>query len=291
MSTALARVDGLPDQDLAAVIAAYNQVTDQLRASHEVLTAEVMRLREQLEEKNRELARKQHLASLGEMAAGLAHEIRNPLAGIQLFASLLQKDLHDRPKPRTLAQRIGNGVQTLEGIVADILAFAGRGDICLEPTPLSVVLGGVLELVEPRREASGISLHFNPESFGVRVEASAVQLQRAVLNLLYNAMEAAGDGGRVWLDCRTGADQGLVEIEVADDGPGVRPEHVDRIFDPFFTSKDTGTGLGLSIVHRIAESHGGSVRVSHREAGGAVFTLTVRAAHGNALDKNVSGAA
>ena len=268
----------LHEPDLAAIISSYNEVTERLKASHERLTREVVLLRDELAEKNRELARKERLAALGEMAAGVAHEIRNPLAGIQLFASLLERDLADRPKLGGLAAKISNGVGTLEGIVSDILAFAGQREVELKPVQLAASVSEALELVAPRRSALQVEIHLDEDRFRCAVWANATQLQRALLNLLFNALDAAGDGGEVWLDCREDRGAGLVHVSVADNGPGVSPEQSQKVFDPFFTAKDSGTGLGLAIVHRIAETHGGSVRVSRREGGGAVFTLSLRAA-------------
>src|SRR5262245_45253453 len=109
------------ERELGAIIAAYNDVTERLKRSHERLVTEVCLLRDQLDEKNRELARRERLAALGEMAAGVAHEIRNPLSGISLYASMLSRDLGDRPDCRRLAERISGGVKALDGIVGDIL--------------------------------------------------------------------------------------------------------------------------------------------------------------------------
>ncbi|MFQ5489581.1 MAG: sensor histidine kinase [Phycisphaerae bacterium] len=264
------------EQEFTAIISSYNEVTERLKQAHDHLTLQVMRLREQLEEKNRELARKQRLASLGEMAAGVAHEIRNPLAGIQLFASMLEDDLSDRPSSQELAVKISHGVRSLDGIVGDILAFAGEVEGRLEPVDLWAVVEEVLELAGPQQKARAAVIHVEPARFRVRVQAHAVQLCRALLNLVFNALEAVDEGGQVWLDCQPAAGGG-VGLTVADDGPGVPAELRQRVFDPFYTGRDSGTGLGLAIVHRIAESHGGGVRVSDRPGGGALFEMTLQA--------------
>jgi signal transduction histidine kinase len=268
------------ERELAAIIPSYNEVTERLKNSHQELARQVHGLREELAEKNHELARKERLAALGEMAAGVAHEVRNPLGGIQLFASLLERDLEDRPKLRELATRISGGVRTLDGIVSDILVFAGQTEVRLEPVGLAEVLTETLDLVAPQRRARSAHIDVDPEQFEVVVQGNAAQLQRALLNLVFNALDAAGEKGRVWISCHRGPADGTVQIVVADDGPGVPPELAHRIFNPFFTGKDSGTGLGLAIVHRVAEAHGGSVRVRNRAEGGAVFTLSLRAAEG-----------
>ena len=264
------------ERELAAIIASYTDVTDKLKSAHERLSHEVRLLHRQLAHKDRELARKERLAALGEMAAGLAHEIRNPLGGIQLFASLLERDLADRPESRELAVKISKGVCALDGIVGEVLAFGGPGDVILGTVELGLLLAETLDLVAPQQRARQISLCVAEDGCKVSVQASAVHLQRALLNLVFNALDAAPQGGHVWITCRQDRSDDWVHVDVADDGPGVPPELAQRIFDPFYTSKDTGTGLGLAIVHRVAEAHGGSVKVTARQGGGAVFTLSLR---------------
>ncbi|HUU83411.1 MAG TPA: ATP-binding protein [Phycisphaerae bacterium] len=276
--TAVSTTVSARERELAAIISSYNEVTERLKASHEMLTRQVHLLREELAEKNRELDRKERLAALGEMAAGVAHEVRNPLGGIQLFASLLERDLADRPKLRELAAKISKGVRTLDAIVGDILVFAGQGEARLEPVSLAAVLSETLDLVAPQRRARDARIHVDTEQFQVAVEGHAGQLQRALLNLVFNALDAAGEGGNVWITCREDPADEAVYVEVADDGPGVPPDMAQRIFNPFFTRKDHGTGLGLAIVHRVAEAHGGGVRVRNRPEGGAAFVLSLRPA-------------
>ncbi|MCH7814219.1 MAG: hypothetical protein IID40_09390, partial [Planctomycetes bacterium] len=263
------------ERELAAIISSYNEVTDQLKRAHERLADEVQRLRDRLAQKDRELARKERLAALGEMAAGVAHEIRNPLGGIQLFASLLERDLKDQPKLGSLAAKISNGVRTLDGIVTDILAFAGPEDVMLGPVELGPLVEETLELAAPQQRARQVTLHVALSDDAPVVEANAPQLQRALLNLVFNAIDAAGAGGNVWITTRPGESDAWVHLEVADDGPGVPAELRERIFHPFYTGKDSGTGLGLAIVHRIAETHGPGVQVGDRPGGGAVFGFSL----------------
>jgi signal transduction histidine kinase len=263
---------------LDAVLAAYNDVTERLKHSHDRLADEVRRLREQLDEKNRELARRERLAALGEMAAGVAHEIRNPLSGINLFATVLCRDLSDRPECRQIAEKIVSGVRTLESIVGDILAFASQTPAESRPVAVAEVVTAVVDLIEAERRAVGATVHVDPNVEGVVVAADAHQLQRALLNLARNALEAAGADGQVWISVGPEPGGREVCINVADDGPGVPAAIRERVFNPFFTTKDTGTGLGLAIVHRIAEAHGGRVAVENRPEGGAVFRLRLRVA-------------
>lgn len=295
--------------ELATVFRTYNEVTERLKQSHELLRAEVCRLHAQLEEKDRALERHERLAALGEMAAGVAHEIRNPLGGIGLYASLLERDLSQQPAPLQIARRISVGVRNIESIVADILAFAGGAEPNRRPTRLLEIIEAALAQVEAKALAKGAVIDVAAELAPVMVAVDAAHVQRAVVNLILNALDAIAEGGRIWLrmgkprgECRRvrradssfrprtvrsvvatrtgphgepGAGADLFTLVIEDDGPGILPGLAQRVFDPFFTTKGTGTGLGLAIVHRIAESHGGSVRVGMREGGGAAFALAL----------------
>jgi len=269
------------DLELIAIIQKYNEVTEHLKRSHERLGLEVCRLREALHEKNRELQRREQLAALGEMAAGVAHEIRNPLGGIGLYASLLERDLEDRPKQRDLAVRISRGVQSLETIVGDILSFAGDAVPAIGAVSFGDLLDEVAAQTEPKAEARGVEIAIDEAWRTTALRCDIHQLIRAVSNLVFNAIDAAGEGGHVRISggpCtvrRSGSGPDSFDIRVEDDGPGIDPALLQRVFTPFFTTKHTGTGLGLAIVHRIAEANGGAVRAGHREGGGAVFVLSV----------------
>ncbi|MFW6154678.1 MAG: sensor histidine kinase [Planctomycetota bacterium] len=248
---------GEPDQ-LADVIAAYTEVTERLRGSHDKLAAEVARLRTELASKNRELERRGRLAALGEMAAGIAHEIRNPLGGISLYAGLLAKQMGDRPTALSLAERIAAGVDRLDLIVNDVLAFAGEIYPERQAVSLASVVASARDLVAGRFEQGHARLSCEVDD-GLIVADQAL-LMRAISNLLYNAADAAGDG-EVRLRATIG--ETAAEIEICDSGPGIDPQVVEKIFDPFFTTKDAGTGLGLAIVHRIVDSHDGRVHVGN----------------------------
>jgi signal transduction histidine kinase len=274
--------------DLGSIIEAYYRATERLERSHQRLTDEVERLRGQLQEKNRELAQKERLASLGEMAAGVAHEVRNPLGAIRLYASVLDRDLASRPESQRLVEKIACAVNSLENLVCDILAFAGHGQGESHAVTLSNVLDEVLALAAPQRDALGAAVHVDNRLRETTIHGEDRGLTRALLNLLFNALDAAGEDGRVWISSAP-VEGGYVGISVADDGPGVAPDLAGRIFDPFFTTKHTGTGLGLSIVHRIAEAHGGRVEVKGREGGGAVFTLVLPRADAIELPPATSG--
>lgn len=264
------------EPDLATIIDRYNDVTERLKRSHELLGREVARLGQELAEKNKELARRERLAALGEMAAGVAHEIRNPLGGIGLYASLLERDLQDRPEQSDLARRIGVGVENLAGIVNDILAFAGGAEPNRRSVRLAEIIDSALTQAAPQADLLDAEIDVDLRLTQIQLYCDAGQIERALVNLIRNALDAAGKGGRVWIRAGEGRyDDPTSAIVIEDNGPGIPPEQLQRVFHPFFTTKGTGTGLGLAIVHRIAESHGGSVVAGNRKGGGAAFVLFV----------------
>lgn len=264
------------ERELATIIESYNEVTERLKQSHEILGREVGRLREELIEKRKELARRERLAALGEMAAGVAHEIRNPLGAIGLYASLLEKDLEDSPQQRDIVQRISVGVRNLESIVGDILAFAGESQPHRRVSRLGSIVGSMLAQTAPQAQAVQVKIDVDPNLKDVEIYCDPIQMERALMNLVFNAIDACDQGGSVWIRLGPcGDDQSRIRILVEDDGPGIAPEIGHRVFDPFFTTKETGTGLGLAIVHRIVEAHGGHIRVGSRVGGGASLEVAL----------------
>ena len=263
----------------------YNEVTQRLQVSHEKLQAEVVRLTEQLEQKNLELERKKRLAALGEMAAGIAHEIRNPLGGIQLYASTLLADVADRPAAAELVRKISNGVKGLNSLVSDMLAFTRDLNLRKQDVCLGDLVTSTVDLARPSLAQHGIEAHIAPGMDTMAVSVDANLLQRVLLNLVLNAAEAIGEGGRKSeirdakgrIDVSARKRDGGVEIVVEDNGPGMPANVMEQVFDPFFTTKHTGTGLGLAIVHRIVEAHGGTITAENRKrpASGARFRIVI----------------
>ncbi len=260
----------LSQDDLAAILAGYSQAAERLKESHDGLQLEVRRLREELASKNRQLERRKRLAALGEMAAGLAHEIRNPLGGIQLYANLLRRDVVDRPELVGIIDKMIMGVKSLDALVTDVLALTHTVQPKFVTADLVALVGTAVELVQPHMQEKQSRICCQaPASLPIVCDPN--MLQRAMLNLLRNAVDAAGAGGQVFVDIFHKRQDILVQV--ADTGPGIDPEVADKIFNPFFTTKDTGTGLGLAIVHRIIEAHEGTIRVSKAPVGGAQFTV------------------
>ncbi|MCE9592226.1 MAG: hypothetical protein K8S99_17105 [Planctomycetes bacterium] len=285
--TATAAVSGQRLEELAQIIRAYNQVTENLQKSHESLNAQIDRLREQLASADAQLLRSKRLAALGEMAAGIAHEVRNPLAAIQLYANMITQDLAQHAaRPLTAldssadaARKITSAVRGLNGIVNDVLTFARDLSPRVAPLTVGVLFDRVLDTQRPVIESAGVRVRrVGSEALTIGVDPDL--MHQAAVNVVRNAVEAMIDHlaapprPRVLtLDAKS--DGRFVMLSIRDTGPGIAAEHIERIFNPFFTTRNTGTGLGLAIVHRIVDAHGGAITVHNDPAGGAVFELSM----------------
>jgi signal transduction histidine kinase len=202
------------------------------------------------------------------MLAGIAHEVRNPLGGLELYAGLLREALAAQPERLDEVARIEREVGHLKTVVSEFLEFARRPALRMDAVPLRPLFDEVRELAQ----AAGAADVAVEAPDGLAVRADAAQLRRALLNLARNAVAAAGREGTVHITAERTPRDG-VRIEIRDDGPGVSPELREKIFTPFFTTREKGTGLGLAFVREIVRDHGGDVIVSDAPGGGSVFAF------------------
>jgi signal transduction histidine kinase len=292
------------DGALGDVLREYMQVAQRLQQTHGALQREVVRLRRELESKDRELELRRRLAALGELAAGVAHEVRNPLGAIQLYSGLLRDECRVRQfgPGLELIGKIEAGIQAIDAVIQDTLALAPRNGP-LGVCDLRQVVARARDAALPVYTGQGVALECEAglrtadgREDDVRVRADEAGLQRVIVNLLVNAAEASPPGGVVRVEVvrsstshsgaiahyEAGADPpaalgagALIELRVSDEGPGLPDEIRHRIFEPFFTTKPRGTGLGLTIAHRLIEAYGGRLSAANRPAGGAVFTVSL----------------
>lgn len=264
--------------ELGRLMSVFTDVTSQLHETHDRLHQEVHRLRSELADANEQLERSRRLAALGHMAAGIAHEVRNPLGCIQLYAQMLEQDLADKPDQRGVAAKITHAVAGLEGVVGDVLTFAREIDVRTEGVDAVDLVHRACQVAWPAGPDADVELVLPEASTSVQVRCDPTLVQQALVNLVRNAVEAVhevgGDGHRIMVEIEMGVDDdrgGRPEavLRVGDTGPGMGDEVIDRMFNPFFTTRHTGTGLGLAIVHRIVDAHGGRIVVHSRtnEAG------------------------
>ncbi len=257
---------------LEAVLAAWHEATLRLEQTHAALREEVRLLTHELEIKNRELARKNRLADLGQMASHVAHEVRNNLVPVALYLSLLRRRLANDAVGLEILDKISAGFTNLEATVNDLLQFTAEREPQLSVFPIRKMIDEVLSAVAPQLAAQAVAavVEASPDML---VTADPHLLRRAVLNLVLNAIDAMPQGGTLTIIATS--DQQALELEVSDTGPGFSEEALHKAFEPFFTTKRGGMGLGLAIVARVAEVHGGSVSAVNCPEGGAALTLRI----------------
>jgi two-component system, NtrC family, sensor kinase len=227
----------------------------------------------------RELRHKERLASVGRLAAGIAHEMGAPLNVIKGRAEIL-KQRHDLPQERRDRNLdiINAQADGIARIVRQLLTLARPFNLRREVLDAAQLIADVRELIEPEATKAGLRIEI---SAGVkkRIEGDVDLLHQVLLNICLNGLQAMEEGGRLSMELLKGDavrnDCQFVAIQVSDTGPGISPDNLHHIFDPFFTTKDVGqgSGLGLAVSHRIVEEHGGWIEVRNRQAGGAVFTV------------------
>ena len=221
------------------------------------------------------LGRADRLSALGMLAAGVAHEIRNPLVSVRTFIQLLPERLDDE-EFRTEFRELALGeIERICALINDLLAFSRPSPAERAPTDLNELVAQITRLLEAEARRRDVAVVFQGEAELPRVVADEAQVKQVLMNLLLNALQACGSHGRVEITTRSEKDRGerWCTVTVADSGAGIPPEHVEQIFDPFFTTKDAGSGLGLFIARRIVTEHGGHITTAPRPEGGTAFTI------------------
>ena len=260
------------DVGLETILEAWNEATQRLQQTHEVLQAEVSRLNDELAEKNRELARKNRLADLGHMASHVAHEVRNSLVPVTLYMSLLKRRLSDDAQCHEILTKVEAGFTALDTTVNDLLNFTSDRAPDYRSFNVRDLVDEVCEAIGPQLDAQSIRV-VTDVAPTTQVQADREMIRRAMLNLVLNSLDVMSEGGELVITSFDGP-QGF-ELEIADSGPGLTEEQLKHVFEPFYSTKATGTGLGLAIVQRIVESHGGRVTAVNCPEGGAAFTIEI----------------
>jgi signal transduction histidine kinase len=233
---------------------------------------------EQLEERER---LRDRLAALGEMAAAIAHEVKNPLAGIEVMAGLLRRKIPDAPDAQAVLTDIINEAKMANAIVQEVLDFVRPIRLQVEHTAVATAIQGAIQLAETKAPRGGVQLELDLPAGLPQIQADEHQLTQVFTNLLINAYEAMAGSGRVIIRAEStriedgGDGRDAVRIELRDDGPGMPPDIADRIFSPFFTTKAQGSGLGLAIVRKIIDAHDGRIDLETAVGSGTTIRVTL----------------
>jgi len=251
----------------------FNEMVRQLRESRE----EIQRLY------RTQMSRAEHLATLGELATGLAHEIRNPLAGIAGVMDIIGRDLPETSPAREVLGEVQQEILQIKRILSDLLETARPRPPDFRATDLNSTTERAVSLARQQTISRPIEIKLSRAHELPPVEHDAGQIQQVLLNLLLNAIQAIDDAGNIRV--RVSSEDGFATVAISDTGRGIPPEHLANIFRPFFTTKKRGTGLGLSLVSRIVEAHGGRVQVASTPGQGSQFMVWLPFHHAEAPRK------
>jgi len=257
-----------------------------------------------LKKMEEQLTRMKTLASLGEMAASIAHEIRNPLVGISGFASLLARDLDDNDQLKDMAKKIVDGVNSINKTIQTLLEFARHQKVHKSSLDLASYLGIVLDNFHTEYGLDKSKDNISREHISqvrVLVDLDRQLFRQALYNLIKNGLDAGGEKARVKISCfeipvtQSQRDYGsllelcgterLVKIEIEDNGPGIPKKDLNKIFSPFYSKKENGTGLGLAIAWKIIKAHGGDISAKSTVGRGTKFTIVLPARSGQQMEK------
>jgi signal transduction histidine kinase len=222
-----------------------------------------------IKELERQQERNQRLIAMGEMAAKIVHEIRSPLCSIELFSNMLTDDLEGTAHS-DMARGISTGIKSLNNILTNMLFFAKSQKPALKDIRLDLAIEDSIAMLTPLIEVRGVKIM---RSLSKEVVSGDTELLKQVfMNILMNAVQAMPEGGEIEISMASNDE--YVSAFIVDEGEGIRPENVEKIFDPFFSTKDTGTGLGLAIAHKIMQCHDGLIRACRNDDKGSTFNLS-----------------
>ena len=252
------------------------------RADLERTTRRLTEVYQELQDNFERMKRSERLFALGQLSAGLAHEIRNPLASVAGAAGILQRNRNLGPKDIECLEIISKECQRLNRLVGNFLDFARPRTPHYQQIDIVPVLDSVLALANHASGSQRIELRKEVFPQLPTVETDPELLKQVLLNLIMNAIQAMPDGGEVVVSALPRHDRILIQVK--DRGVGIKPEDRDRIFDPFFTTKDNGSGLGLSVAHQIVEQHGGMLTAEANPERGMTFSVSLPLRHARPHD-------
>jgi two-component system NtrC family sensor kinase len=275
-------VDGGSDDELGYLAHSFNAMTSEVQLAHKALQESADELEQKVEERTAELKRMQaqmiqseKMVAIGKLAAGVAHEINNPLTGVLTNSSLMLEDMADDHPWREDIQTIVNETLRCRKIVKGLLDFSRQTKPQRTLLDLNQVVEDTLSLVRNQTVFRNTKIVYALDPHLPTVLADADQMRQVVLNIVLNAAEAMVQGGELRVASAADPAAKTVELRISDTGPGIPDEVRARIFEPFFTTKKTGTGLGLAVAYGIIERHHGRIRIESARGKGTTFTVSV----------------
>jgi len=285
------QIDVQSKDEIGELAHSFNAMSSQLKAEHNENVAWTRTLEQRVEQKTRELKRAhehalhtEKMASIGKMAAVLAHEINNPLSGILTYAKLLRKwvDTEDGGKSRRgeiddSLDLIASESRRCGDLVKNLLTFSRTTPMNLQATNLNQVIDRALRLIQHQLDLAGIQVEPNLDPELPPVICDGAHIEQVLLALMMNALDAMPQGGNLWLTSKASREDNTIKIIVRDDGCGIPPEILPRLFEPFLTTKESGrgVGLGLAISRSILERHNGTIEVQSEVGRGTTFTVSL----------------
>jgi len=260
------------DAELRQAFALFSETSEKLAGTYLELQGQVARLTSELAAANGELARRERLSALGEMAAQVAHQIRTPLSTALLYTGhLTRPQLADADRIR-FAEKSRSRLLYLERLIQDMLLFVKGARLVSQAFPLHALIEEISHTLEPHATAKQVSLHLAETSADLMLTGDRQAIAGALINLLENALQASSSGDMVEMTVG-GLGSPFAAFEISDSGAGIPEAARERLFEPFFTTRGEGSGLGLAIVRQVAEAHGGWVEWAPKDDGGSVFRL------------------
>jgi signal transduction histidine kinase len=244
----------------------------ELKAFSQQMEEKIQKTTADLKKTEAQLIRSEKLAALGQLAAGIAHEIRNPLTSINILIHSLRQNISSGESRSEDFKVIEEEIHRINEIVDQFLRFAKPAPPHLERTEVTSIFEEILQLLRPQMEKLRISVQKDFRSVPL-ITIDNEQMKQVILNLLMNSIQAMPEGGQFRLEGEVSKDGQWVELSIRDSGVGIPPEDMDKLFDPFFSTKEGGIGLGLSIAHRIIDQHHGKIEVTSNPNEGTIFTV------------------
>jgi two-component system sensor histidine kinase HydH len=220
-----------------------------------------------------QVRRHDRLVALGKMAAGVAHEVRNPLSSIKGFATLLGSRFPAKSEEGEAARLLINEVERLNRSITELLTYARPLPLTIAEVAIEPFIEASLKLIQSDAKELDVAVHQEIALVRKQVRLDKDRLNQVLLNLYLNSLQAMEHGGELRVAVREGARPGTLEISVRDTGCGIAADILERVMDPYFTTKPEGTGLGLAMVYKIIDEHGGTIKISSKEGEGTTVTI------------------